>query len=144
MMDEKPPIEEQIYQPYPMDPVDPELLKKKRRRRIIIIISIVFGGLIVLAGIAVLIIYLIGLSISQMCQNACAGCTCDCGCDEACSDACSNSCNNACANACDTSSCCSGDNITANAQTSDPGFDTQTYAKYVWETLKDWFYDLFN
>ncbi len=138
-MDEKAPIEEQYYQPYPIDPVDPELLKKKRRRRIIIIILIVFSSLIVLGLIAVGIIYAIGYSISQMCQQACSGCTCDCGCDEACS----NSCNNACSNSCDSCSC-GGSNIHASAQPGDSGLDIQTYIKYLWETLVDWFYDLFS
>ncbi len=146
-MDEQKPLDGKPSEDYPpspidpLDPQDPEVLKKKKRRRIIIILSIVFGGLFVLAGIGLLIIYLIGQSITQICQNSCSNCTCDCGCDDACSNACSNSCDSACS----SSSCsCGGDNITANADTINNGLDTQTYAKYVWETMKEWLFDLFN
>jgi len=142
-MDDQPVKEE--YSSPQTDPEDPEAIKKRNRKRIVIIISIVFGGLILLALLALLIIYLIGLSLTQICQNMCDNCTCNCTCDETCSDACSESCNNSCQNSCESSSCtCGGDDITASAQTGDSYFDIDLYRKYVWETIIDWFHNLFQ
>ena len=135
-MEEQKPLEE-TYSPPPMGPTDPELQKKKRRRRIIIIISIVFGSIIILALIAIGIIYAIGQSISAICQNACSSCTCDCGCDEACSNACNNACSSSCSN-------CGSSSINSVHQVGDPSLDTKTFFQYLWETLKDWFFNLFS
>lgn len=146
-MDDQPIKEE--YLPPPMDPEDPEVLKKKRRKRIVIILSIVFGGLILLGLIGLGIIYLIGTSITQICQNSCSNCTCDCKCDESCSESCSNSCSESCSNSCNdscsSSSCnCGGDSILSSAETGDKSLNVEIYRRYVWETLKDWFHNLFG
>ena len=121
--------------PPPPDILDPEdVARRNRRRKIIIIVGSVFGGLAVLGVIAIGIIYAIGQSISAVCQNMCSGCTCDCGCDEACSNSCSNACN--CGNCSDSAS------IVQSVD--EPKADVEAYVKYLWEFIKEWFYNLFS
>jgi len=108
------------YKPTAMDEMDPELKKKKKRRKIIIIILIVFGVLIAILGIVFGILILFTNLLAEACANACGA-------------ACEESCNNACSNS---------DMISADI--GDPSFNAHDYISFTWETLKDWFHNLFS
>lgn len=149
MEEEKPakpePFEEPVQQPYqPPQPVDPqyqdpyappplsdEERRRKRRRRILIILAIVFGSLIVLGLIGIGIIYAIGLTLATACENMCSACGTSCG--ESCSESCSNACT------CDNCGGSSGGGG-AGDMTS---VDIETFAKYVWEYIRNWFNNFF-
>jgi len=149
-MDEKQPLEQssndqQLGPPPLVDPLEAEVQRKKRRKKIIIIILIVFGGIILVLGIFFGILFLVGQTISGMCESLCKT-TCDCQCINCCDQCltCEDQCGN-CGQGCsDSCRCdCGSDNI-VNAQTGDSNFDSQIFTQYIWETLKDWFHNLFS
>ena len=112
------------YQPTNMDVMDQELQRKKRRRRIIIILLIIFGSLIGIGVIVFVALLLFTEALATVCVNACG-------------TACEDSCNNACSNACNGSDM-------VNADIGDSSFNAQEYISFAWETLKDWFHNLFS
>ena len=105
------------YSPPPME--DHVMQKKKKRRKVLIILAIVFGSLLAIAGIVIGIIYAIGFTLASICEN-----TCEAACQQSCENACSS-------------------DMIAFADIGDAGLDLQSFAKYTWYVLTDWFNNLF-
>ena len=122
---------------------DTEDLRKKRKKKIILIVSISFGSLLILIAILYLILYFLGYA---MCGLPCKWCE-----SHSCLEA--ENCNECCEYTC--LSCLASLSVKPITNLEDlhsasEDFDTISYFntgefnKLILETIREWFYNLFN